>query len=65
MSNGEKAESPSYTRLDRKVRKIQKKLARQQKDSKRRNQTRVRIAKKHNQLADTRKDGSWVLSVLN
>ncbi len=56
MSNGEKAESPSYTRLDRKVRKLQKKLARQQKDSKRRNQTRVRIAKKHNQLADTRKD---------
>jgi putative transposase len=56
MSNGEKAESPSYTRLDRKVRKIQKKLARQQKDSKRRNRTWIRIAKKHNQLADTRKD---------
>jgi putative transposase len=56
MSNGEKAESPSYTRLDRQVRKIQKKLARQQKDSKRRNQTRIRITKKHNQLVDTRKD---------
>ena len=28
MSNGEKAESPSYKKLDRKVRKLQRKLAR-------------------------------------
>jgi putative transposase len=34
MSNGEKAESPSYKKLDRKVRKLQRKLARQPKDSK-------------------------------
>ncbi|WP_366665085.1 RNA-guided endonuclease TnpB family protein [Microcoleus sp. bin48.metabat.b7b8b9.023] len=56
MSNGEKAESPSYKKLDRKVRKLQRKLARQPKDSKRRNVTRIRIAKFHNRIADTRKD---------
>jgi putative transposase len=56
MSNGEKAESPSYKKLDRKVRKLQHKLARQQKDSKRRNLTRIKIAKLHNRIADTRKD---------
>jgi putative transposase len=56
MSNGEKAESPSYKKLDRKVRKLQKQLARQQKDSKRKNKTRIKIAKTHNQIADLRKD---------
>ena len=56
MSNGEKAESPSYKKLDRKVRKLQHKLARQQKDSKKRNLTRIKIAKLHNRIADTRKD---------
>ena len=56
MSNGEKAESPSYKKLDRKVRKLQRKLARQSKDSKRRNVTRIKIAKLHKKIADTRKD---------
>jgi putative transposase len=56
MSNGEKAQSPSYKKLDRKVRKLQRKLARQPKDSRRRNLTRIRIAKLHNHIADTRKD---------
>ena len=56
MSDGEKAESPSYKKLDRKVRKLQRKLARQPKDSKRRNVTRIKIAKLHNQITDTRKD---------
>jgi putative transposase len=56
MSNGEKAESPDYSVLDKKIRKLQKKLARQNKDSRRRNRTRIRIAKLHNQIADTRKD---------
>ena len=56
MSNGEKAESPNYKNLDRKVRKLQRKLARQPKDSKRRNVTRIKIAKLHNRIADTRKD---------
>nr|WP_317269559.1 transposase [Arthrospira sp. PLM2.Bin9] len=31
-------------------------MARQQKDSKRRNRTRIQIAKLHNQIADTRQD---------
>lgn len=56
MSNGEKAFSPCYKDLDRRVRKLQKKLARQQKDSKRRNKTRIQIARLHNQIADTRQD---------
>ena len=56
MSNGEKASSPDYSELDHKIRKLQKKLARQQKDSNRRNKTRIRIARCHNQIADTRKD---------
>jgi putative transposase len=56
MSNGEKAQSPDYSKLNKKIRKLQKKLARQLKDSKRRNTTRIRIAKLHNQITDTRKD---------
>lgn len=56
MSNGEKAKSPDYSVLDKRIRKLQKKLARQPKDSKRRNTTRIRIAKLHNKVADTRKD---------
>jgi putative transposase len=56
MSNGEKAVSPCYKTLDRKVRKLQRKLARQQKDSRRRKKTRIKIAKLHNQIADSRKD---------
>jgi putative transposase len=56
MSNGEKSESPKYKKLERKIRKLQRKLARQPKDSKRRNVTRIKIAKLHNRIADTRKD---------
>jgi putative transposase len=56
MSDGTKAESPKYSNLDRKIRKLQKKLARQPKESKRRNITRIKIAKLHNRISDTRKD---------
>ncbi|TFI53768.1 transposase [Mastigocladus laminosus UU774] len=56
MSNGEKAVSPDYSKKDRKIRKLQRKLVRQEKSSKRREITRLRIAKRHNQVADTRKD---------
>lgn len=56
MSNGEKAFSPSYKALDRRVRKLQKKLARQQRDSSRRHKTRIQIARTHNKIADIRKD---------
>ncbi|WP_341733021.1 transposase [Microcoleus sp. EPA2] len=56
MSNGEQAKSPSYKKLDRKIRGLQRQLARQPVSSKRRNKTRLQIAKLHNQIADTRKD---------
>lgn len=56
LSNGEKAESPDYSRLDRKVRKLQRKLAKQPKGARRRERTRLKIAKLHNQIADKRKD---------
>ncbi|MBD2200592.1 MULTISPECIES: RNA-guided endonuclease InsQ/TnpB family protein [Calothrix] len=56
MSNGEKAISPDYSKKERKIRKLQRKLARQQKGSKRRERTRIRIAKQHNKIADARKD---------
>lgn len=56
LSNGEKAESPNYSKQDRKIRSLQRKLAHAKKGSKRREDTRVRIAKLHNQIADTRKD---------
>ncbi|MFB8787854.1 MAG: transposase [Potamolinea sp.] len=56
LSGGSKSFSPDYSKPDRKIRKLQRKLARQQKDSKRRKRTRIQIAKLHNQIADTRKD---------
>ena len=57
MSNGEKAESPDYSKADRKIRKLQRKLMRRQvKGSNRSYKTRLRIAKLHNRMADTRKD---------
>src|ERR687886_386248 len=56
MSNGEKAASPFYKSLDRRVRKLQRKLARQVNGSRRRDKIRIQIAKLHNQIADTRKD---------
>lgn len=56
MSNGERTIAPNYSNLDRKMRSLQRKLARQQKGSNRRNKTRLSIAKLHNRVADTRKD---------
>jgi putative transposase len=56
MSNGKKAESPEYSKAERKIRKLQRKLARQLHDSKRRNRTRIQIAKQHNHISDIRKD---------
>jgi putative transposase len=56
MSDGSKAQSPDYSKADRKIRQLQKKLARQQKGSNRRHKTRLQIAKRHNRIGDTRKD---------
>jgi len=56
LSTGEKVYSPNYSRLDKRVRRKQRKLARQGKGSKRREKTRLQIAKLHNQISDTRRD---------
>ena len=56
MSDGSIAKSPDYSKLDRKLRKRARNLARQTKGSARWNKTRVRIAKLNNQIADKRKD---------
>lgn len=56
LSNGEEIKSPSYQALDRKIRRLQRKISRQPKDSRRRAKTRIKIAKLHNQITDTRKD---------
>ena len=51
-----KRQLPDYAQQDRKIRKLQKKLARQQKGSNRRNRTWLQIAKQHNRMADRRRD---------
>ncbi|MEG4804340.1 RNA-guided endonuclease TnpB family protein [Microcoleus sp. ARI1-B5] len=56
LSDGTQVKSPDYSLPDRKIRKLQRKLSLQQKDSKRRNKTRIRIAKQHNTIADKRTD---------
>ena len=56
LSNGEKIDSPSYSKTDKRIRRKQRKLARQSKGSKRREKTRQQVAKLHNQITDTRKD---------
>ncbi|NJM60363.1 MAG: IS200/IS605 family element transposase accessory protein TnpB [Oscillatoriales cyanobacterium RU_3_3] len=56
LSDGTQVKGPDYSRSDCKIRKLQRKLARQQKDSNRRNKTRIRIAKQHNKIADKRTD---------
>lgn len=56
MSNGEQAHSPDYSVLDRRIRCKQRQLARQKPGSKRRDVTRLQIAKLSNRLADKRKD---------
>jgi putative transposase len=57
MSNGETAKSPDYSKLDRKIRKLQRKLMKRQvKGSNRQKLTRLKIAKLHARMSDTRKD---------
>lgn len=56
LSTGEKIESPDYSKMTRKIRRMQRKLSRQVKGSNRRHQTRLRLAKLHLKLASTRKD---------
>jgi len=56
MSNGETAKAPDYSKLDRKIRRKQRKLARQKPGSNRREVTRLQVAKLHKQIGDKRKD---------
>ncbi|MGB3309115.1 MAG: RNA-guided endonuclease TnpB family protein [Nodosilinea sp.] len=56
LSTGERVESAGYKRLDRKARRFQRKLARQVKGSKRREKTRLKIAKLKLKTANIRKD---------
>ncbi|MCU0545631.1 MAG: transposase [Oscillatoriaceae cyanobacterium Prado104] len=56
LSDGTQVKSPDYSKGERKIRKLQRKLSRQQQDSKRRNKTRICIAKQHNKIADKRTD---------
>ncbi len=56
LSTGEKVCSPDYSKLDKRIRRQKRKLARQEKGSKRWEKTRKQIAKLYNRIADTRKD---------
>lgn len=56
LSNGEKVCSPSYAKLDRKIRRSQRKFSRRSKGSKRRERMRLRVAILKARLRDTRKD---------
>jgi putative transposase len=62
LSSGEMIKAPDYSRLDRKIRRAQKRFARQLKGSNRRAKTKLQIAKLHNQLSDTRSDFMHKLS---
>jgi len=55
-SNGDKIDSPDYSRLYRKLKRCQRRLAKRQRGSKRRERMRVRVAKLNTQIRDKRKD---------
>ena len=56
MSNGESAKAPNYTKLDRKIRRFQRRLAKRVKGSKQREVMRLKIATLKAKEQDTRKD---------
>jgi putative transposase len=56
LSSEEKVASPDYSRLERKIRRAQRRLSKRQKGSKRREFMRLRVAKLKSKQADTRKD---------
>ncbi|EDX75458.1 transposase, IS605 family [Coleofasciculus chthonoplastes PCC 7420] len=55
-SNGEKIDSPDYSRLYRKLKRCQRRLAKRERGSKRRERMRVKVAKLNAQIRDKRKD---------
>ena len=56
LSNGEKVYSPDYSKLERKISRIQKQLSRCFKGSNRRERVRLKLARLYARLTDTRKD---------
>ncbi|MEO1673488.1 MAG: transposase, partial [Cyanobacteria bacterium J06631_2] len=56
LSNKDKVFAPLYSKLDRKIRRTQKQLSRCLKGSNRRQKVRLKLARLHAKLADTRKD---------
>jgi putative transposase len=56
LSTGEKVDSPDYSRLERQIRRAQRKLSRRQKSSNRRGLMRLRVARLKAKQTDTRKD---------
>jgi putative transposase len=56
LSTGEKVESPDYARLERKIRRSQRRLSKRVKGSKRREAMRLKVAKLKAGQADKRKD---------
>jgi putative transposase len=56
LSTGQKVDSPDYSRLERRIRKAQRKLSRRTKGSNRREGMRLRVARLKAKQADTRKD---------
>ncbi len=56
LSNADRISSPDYKKLDRKIRKTQRRLSRREKGSKRRERMRLRVALLKRRVGDTRKD---------
>ena len=56
LSSNEKVYAPDYSKLERKIRRTKRVLSRREKESKRREQTRIRLAKLTSKLARVRKD---------
>lgn len=56
LSTGEKIDSPSYQKLNRKIKRFQRRLSKRVKGSKRRELARLQVAKLKAKLRDTRKD---------
>jgi len=55
LSTGEKIPNPNFGRSDRRVKGLQRKLARQERGSKRYNRTKQKLAREHEKIADRRK----------
>ena len=56
LSSSEKVYAPDYSKLERKIRRVKRVLSRRQRGSKRRESTRVKLAKLTSKLARIRKD---------